>query len=242
MTKGLFITAIDTDCGKTAITGAIAAALNARGIRAGAFKPLASGGVEDEHGTLVSEDARFLARAASIPDAQVWKVNEICLRPALTPAAAAKLCGERIDMERIAARMMEHAAEYEVALIEGVGGIMAPLWEEYLVADFMRRLGLPSILVSHLRLGSINFTALTHAYAKSRGIALGGVIYNFYDSETACVLEASNADYIRRLTGMPELGRMPPLRDKGIDAMRPEELAEAAEAYLDIDAILKLIG
>jgi len=40
--KGLFITATDTNVGKTMITGAIAAACKERGINIGVFKPLVS--------------------------------------------------------------------------------------------------------------------------------------------------------------------------------------------------------
>ncbi|WP_312199131.1 ATP-dependent dethiobiotin synthetase BioD, partial [Anaerospora hongkongensis] len=51
---GLFITATDTEVGKTVITGAIAAALYARGVKVAVMKPVASGGIYNNHGRLIS--------------------------------------------------------------------------------------------------------------------------------------------------------------------------------------------
>lgn len=63
---GLFITATDTEVGKTVITGALAAALKARGLDVAVMKPVASGGVYDKNGQLTAEDAGFLMAAALI--------------------------------------------------------------------------------------------------------------------------------------------------------------------------------
>ena len=114
--KGFFITATDTDMGKTVVTGLLAAGLKARGIEVGVFKPLASGAVRDADGNLVSEDARFLMRAAGIAAALGQEVNAVCLEPALTPAVAAKLEGVRIQMPEITARLREAAEKYELVL------------------------------------------------------------------------------------------------------------------------------
>src|SRR5947207_9598339 len=60
---GLFITATDTDVGKTVIAGAIANHFLRQGVRTAVSKPIATGCVSRREG-LVSEDAEFLASCA----------------------------------------------------------------------------------------------------------------------------------------------------------------------------------
>lgn len=240
--RGLFVTATGTDIGKTMITGAIAAALKARGMNVGVFKPLASGGVLDQSGKLVAGDATFLMRAASIPERLRQEVNAVCLAPALTPAVAAKHSNVAIDMEQIITDLLKNAQKYDLVLVEGVGGITAPLWEDYLVVHLMQRLNLPAVIVSEAGLGAINHLVLTDAYAKSHQVEVKGIILNRWAPEKAGILEESNMFYMQRLTGLPLLGKMPLLKTLCVEESRIDGLAAAAEAHLDIDALLRSIG
>lgn len=236
--KGLFITATDTDIGKTVITGAIAAALKKRGLHFGVFKPLASGGIVNSKGELVAEDANFLMMAAKIDEQYRREVNEICLKPALTPAVAAKLSNLTIDMEGVIEHLLGNAKKYDFILVEGVGGVTAPLWEQYLVIDLMKRLHLPSIVVSQSKLGAINHTVLTDEYAKNHGVQLKGFILNRWDGESAGILEESTLFYIDQLTKLPLLGKFPSVE---VNQLTSEDLAELAEENLNIDEILRII-
>lgn len=240
--RGLFITATDTNIGKTMITGAIAAALKTRGMNVGVFKPLASGAVTDENGKLVANDATFLMRAASIPESLRREVNAVCLAPALTPAVAAKLSKVTIDMEKIITNLLKNAQKYDLVLVEGVGGITAPLWEDYLVVDLIKRLRLPAVIVSEAGLGAINHLLLTDAYAKSHQVEVKGIILNRWEQDKAGILEESNIDYMMRLTGLPLLGKMPLSKTLCVEENCIDGLAAAAKAHLDIDAILNSIG
>lgn len=240
--KGLFITATNTDIGKTMITGAIAAALQSRGIRVGVFKPLASGAARGEDGKLTAEDASFLMKAAGISESLRNEVNAICLEPAFTPAIAAKESGIKFDMEQVIGDLLANAEKYEISLVEGVGGITAPLWEDYLVKDLMKRLNLPSVMVSHSKLGSINDTVLTQSYAQQHEINIGGVIFNCWDYAAEGILEQSNQLYIEKITGLAVLGKMPLLADGVFSDLRQAELANLAEKYLSMNQILRLIG
>lgn len=238
--RGLFITATNTDVGKTVVTGTIAAALKARGFSVGVFKPLASGGAVNAEGKLIAADASFLMRAAEIDERFREEVNAVCLGPALAPAVAAAESGVTIDMEAVIADLLRHAQKYELVLVEGVGGIAAPLWEDFLVADLMARLGLPAVLVSAPLLGSISHVVLACAYAKQRRLRLGGVLFNRWDADG--VLETSNQRYIERLTGLPALGKLPTLKIVETDAWRAADLAAAGETYAAIDEILRIVN
>ena len=239
--SGLFITATDTDVGKTVITGAIAAAFKARGMRVGVMKPLASGGVANSQGKLVGEDATFLMRAAGIGENERDLINPLCLAPALTPAVAARVSGVFVDIPAIIRAYRVLTESYEPLLVEGVGGITAPLWQDYLLADFMVELALPVIVVTRPSLGTINHTVLTVEYALHRGLQVAGIIINGWNEAKVGVLERSNGKYIERLTGVPIIGRFPysPAISEG--EIQSTELAALAEEYLQIDKIIKIV-
>lgn len=235
---GLFITATDTEVGKTVITGAIAAAFQAQGLKVAVMKPVASGGVYSRDGQLISDDADFLMAAARLPESERHLVNPVCLEGALTPAVAAKTAGKVIDIPRIMSAYRQLADSYDVVLVEGVGGIMAPVWEEYLVADLMADLGLPAIVVTRPNLGTINHTALTVAYARQRKLPIAGVIVNRWNQAAASLLETSNIQYIERLTGLPIAGMFPEMPIIEIDENLNDNLACLAKIHLDIDLLL----
>lgn len=241
MQKGLFITATDTDIGKTFISGAIAAALKNRGIQVGVVKPVASGAISNPSGQLVSEDASFLMAAAGISEERRREVNPVCLAPALTPAVAAVECGVTINVANLIDTCRGMLAQSEITLVEGVGGITAPIWEDYLVADMMVELKLPAVLITRPNLGTINHTVLTAEYARQRGIKLAGIIINRWNEDEITVLERSNLAYIERMTGLPILGKFPSVAEVSLDPVILSQLGQLAERHLAIDELISLI-
>ncbi|MDU2063572.1 MAG: dethiobiotin synthase [Sporomusaceae bacterium] len=237
---GLFITATSTEVGKTVITGAIAAALQARGLDVGVVKPVASGGVRNAGGRLLSEDASFLMKAAGLGEAERELVNPLCLEPALTPAVAAKVSGITVDVNVLLQAVAIMQQRHEFVLVEGVGGITSPLWEDYLLIDFMRELQLPTLLVTWPNLGAINHVLLTAEYGRQRGVDWQGLIYNGWNKEKTGVLESTNADYIERLAAIPTLGKFPFSPSIDVSTEKTDSLAALAEQYLQMDQIISL--
>lgn len=238
---GLFITATDTEVGKTVITGAIAAALKGRGIDIGVMKPVASGGVANGAGKLVAEDATFLMRAAGIEEKERELVNPLCLAPALTPAIAAVTSGVTIDIQEFITSYQKLQKIHDFLIVEGVGGIVAPLWQDYLVADLMNEFALPVIVIARPNLGTINHTVLTVEYGRSRGLHIAGIIINGWNQAEIGILEKSNEEYIMRLTGLPILGKFPYDARISVPEGKTTGLGQLAEEYLDMDQIVKLI-
>ncbi|WP_346353419.1 dethiobiotin synthase [Azotosporobacter soli] len=226
---GLFITATDTEVGKTVITGALAAGLKEMGLDVGVMKPLASGGSVEWKGVRVAEDAAFLMQAAGISPSEAPLVNPLCFEPALTPALAAKVSGVSVDMKQIIQSYHQLEERHQYLLVEGVGGMISPLCDDYILADLAQELALPLIIVARANLGTINHTILTVEYARRRGFEIAGIILNQWPAE-AGVLEESNASYIERLSGLPILGRFPRFED-------PAQLAQLAKQHLNLSAI-----
>ena len=239
--SGLFITATDTDVGKTVITGAIAAAFKGRGLDVGVMKPMASGGMVDSVGKLVAEDATFLMMAAGIGESERHLVNPLCLAPALTPAVAATISGVKVDIPAILRTYQVLAERYDPLLVEGVGGLIAPLWQDYLLVDFMVALNLPVIVVTTPNIGTINHTVLTVEYARLRGLQVVGIVINGWNEANVGILEKSNEQYINRLTGVPILGKFPYSAAISEGQIHSVALAQLAEEYLEIDQMINII-
>lgn len=237
--RDLFITATDTEIGKTVISGAISAALKKRGINVGVMKPVASGGVKNKYGRLISEDASFLMQAVQIDEGMRNIVNPLCLGPALTPAIAARESGVTIDVQQFIASYQKLREMYEYTVVEGVGGITAPLWEDYLVIDFMQAVNLPAVVVASAKLGSINHTVLTVEYARQHKIKVIGIILNGWPEGEAGILEKSNAEYIERLTLVPIIGKFPYVPAISVTECKTEGLAELGEKYIEINKLLQ---
>ena len=199
--RGLFVTGTDTGVGKTFVACALAHALRSRGARVAVAKPVETG-VEGE-----PEDACRLRAAAADPAA----LAEICpyrLRAPLAPAVAARLEGVTIDVGGIVALLRRRAAEADVLLVEGAGGLLVPLAGHATFADLAAWCALPLLIVGANRLGTINHCALTARVAAGAGLAVRGFVLS-QPSRATDGSVATNAETIALLTGLPVLATLP---------------------------------
>ncbi len=216
---GFFVTATDTEVGKTVVAGALAANLAERGLRVGVFKPAASGcrrvGLGGER---VSEDAEFLARCADSPH-PLHEIVPQRFEAALAPNVAAERGGRAVDVPAILAAYDRIAAESDCMVVEGVGGLLCPIADDFWVIDLARHCRLPLLIVARPTLGTINHTLLTLAAARSAGLEVAGVVINRYQAdpappdgpgaEDAVVAMATNPAQIARLGEVPVLALVP---------------------------------
>lgn len=240
--KAIGITATDTEFGKTVVSSCLAAGFKQLGLDTGVFKPAASGCVRTAEGKLVSEDAEMLMKGAGLPQAEHDKVVPYVLEAALAPAEASKLAGISLDssvMEQAARRMID---AHEVTVVEGVGGISAPLTDDYLVKDFFKALGLPVIIVVKPLLGNVNHAVLSAYYAQHEGLDVLGFIVNGWDETHAGVLERSNLYYYEKLTGLPVLGKLPILDKALFSGSSMEEAGKIAVENIDLKRIYNMLG
>lgn len=229
MGKGIFVTGTDTGVGKTLVTAGIAAVLKKRGIDVGVMKPVESGCVRQD-GHLLTHDAAFLKEMSGSQD-EMEAVNIYALESPLAPAIAAEIEGVEIRPQAIKDAYQRLASRHSLVLVEGAGGLLVPLTGDYLVADLVRDLGLPILLVATAHLGTINHTLLTLRYAEREGIPALGMVVNHTSRENG--LAASlNPSALRRWARAPVIGVMPFLSspDRGT-------IESAVEANLDLGLI-----
>lgn len=217
MAKGLFVTGTDTGVGKTVITGGLAGLLRKNGVKAAAFKPVQTGGIESEEG-LLSEDALFYRAAAGLPYSG-RDLNPCCLKPALSPNVAARISGQAIDPLAFKEAYRRLAAENDFVLVEGAGGLCVPLVDyHFTMADLAQLLCLPLLVVARPGLGTINHTVLTVRYAQNFGLEVKGIIINCYREDRAGISERTNPEVIEGMTGVPILGIVPYLPEVSVES------------------------
>jgi dethiobiotin synthetase len=207
MVKGIFITGTDTGVGKTYVGSGIAASLRAKGVNVGVMKP-AETGCRMRAGNLIPADAIRLARAAGAHD-PLTLINPYRFRKPLAPFVAAKLEGKKIQASRIMNAYRALVRRHDFMIIEGAGGIMAPLSRNYLNLDLARAIGLPVVVVARPGLGTINHTLLTLAALKERGISIAGVVINHSDMRRQGPAERTSPEEIEKISRVPVLGIVP---------------------------------
>ncbi|MCC6160078.1 MAG: dethiobiotin synthase [Deltaproteobacteria bacterium] len=169
------VTGTDTGVGKTWVACALARSWSARGLRVRVCKPLETGWPSE--GAADETDAGRLRLAAGADQA----IEDVCLYRFLDPVApyvAARAEGVVIDTERVA-RHIEHLLDgCDVVLVEGAGGLLAPLAPGWTLLDLAARTGAVVVVVVADRLGCLNHALLTERALANAGVFHLGFVMN----------------------------------------------------------------
>lgn len=179
--EAVFMTGIDTDAGKTYATASYASMLENMGFGVVTQKFIQTGCV----GT--SEDIekhRELLGTGELPEDREHLTAPVIFTYPASAQLAARIDGREIDTAVIEKCTAELLRRYDRVLIEGAGGLLVPLTDTYMAADYVQEHNLPVVLTTNGRLGSINHTLLSLEEIRRRGLELRAVIYNeYYDSD-----------------------------------------------------------
>lgn len=146
----LFITGTDTGVGKTVLAALLTAHLRGQGVRAVALKPVSSGS---------RNDARILRKAADNVLA-LEEVNPWHFRAPMAPLAAAHAERKRVRLREVLRHVRRIAGRFDVVLVEGAGGLLSPLGEDFDSRDLIVALRARAFVVCPNRLGAVNQTLL----------------------------------------------------------------------------------
>ncbi|MBU2490509.1 MAG: dethiobiotin synthase [Proteobacteria bacterium] len=156
-----FVTGTDTGVGKT-----MASAVFLAGIPGCSYwKPIQSGAAE---GT----DTEWVRAATGLPGGRFFPEAFLLSAP-LSPHAAAALENRRIEPAAIRLPLVPGPL-----VVEGAGGVLAPVNERHFMRDVMAGLGLPVVLVARSTLGTINHTLLSLEALRQAGISVWGLVMN----------------------------------------------------------------
>lgn len=203
MPYNCFITATDTDAGKTYISTLILQGFQLLGVKAAGVKPIAAG-TNNEN---LNGDALLLQQHSGIA-LPYSVVNPICFDAPVAPHLAAKLQAEPIaETELNQALTQWQSLAVEQLLIEGAGGWLLPLNEQRYLADWVAESNLPVVLVVGMKLGCLNHAMLSVREIERSGCQLIGWVANCIDPDMA--LQRENIADLRARINAPCLAVIP---------------------------------
>ena len=234
----LVVTGTGTEVGKTVTTAAVAAAALASGRTVAVLKAAQTGVGPDEDG-----DAAEVARLAGpVTTAELARYPE-----PLAPATAARRAGRApVRPAEIAEAAAKLAAEHDLVLVEGAGGLLVRFDEAGgTLADAAELLAAPVLVVASAGLGTLNTTDLTARELRHRRLDLLGVVIGSWPGEPDLASRCNVAD-LPEVSGAPLLGAVPAgaggLPSAGFRACAPEWLAPRLFGRWDADAFRERTG
>lgn len=189
--RKLFVTGIGTGIGKTLI-----AALLTEKLKADYWKPVQAGNLDNS-------DTDFVKRLVSNTQS-VFHPETFRLTAPISPHAAAQIDGIEIRLQDF--KIPETTNNL---IIEGAGGLLVPLSNEWFVIDLIKAINAEVVLVSQNYLGSINHTLLSAEALKSRNINVTGVVFNgeTYPQGEQIILQRTGLRCLARVPQMNEISR-----------------------------------
>jgi len=196
----LFITGIDTNAGKTFVTELLTRSLRKAGFDTVAMKPISCG---------EPEDSRRL-RAAADNELSMDEVTPVAYAAPLAPIEAARLEGRSFDSSEVLPIFERLHRTHRSLLVEGVGGWLVPLAQDYSKADLAKAIGFPVLLVVRNRLGALNHTLLTLESISSHGLTCEGIVLNNHPEDVGDLAADGNRRLLSKLTNIPILFEISP--------------------------------
>lgn len=216
----LVVTGTGTEVGKTVTTAAVAATALGTGRSVAVLKPAQTGVRADEPG-----DAAEAARLAGpLTTAELARYPE-----PLAPATAARRAAlPQIGAETVAEAAEKLAAEHDLVLVEGAGGVLVRFDDRgATLADAAALLGAPVLVVAQAGLGTLNATELTVRELHRRGLRCPGVVVGSWPRRPDLAARCNLAD-LPGTSGVPLLGAIP----EGAGRLEPSVFRREAPGWL----------
>jgi dethiobiotin synthetase len=226
---GLFVTGTGTDVGKTILSAALVAAIHAAGRPVRACKPIVSG-IGGPPGAWPADHVLL----GSLCGLQPEEVSPLRYGAAVSPHLAAKMLAKPVHASEVIAIATDAAAQAATQgatlIVEGLGGLLAPLTDELSVRSLAVRLGLPLLIAAPPGLGTINHALLSLEAARTARLHPLAVVLTPWPAEPSAI-ERSNRETIERL-GEVEVTVLPHISPPGpdVDADAAARLAVAGDA------------
>ena len=212
--NSFFITGTDTDVGKTYVTAGLSVTLRKMGVDVGVMKPFAAGTAQKKG--FKSEDVEILSKSAQVNDPEKLVNPQFFPIPA-SPYTAWKTLKIKPNINSVLTNFKKLSKLHSILLVEGMGGIMTPILKDYFIANLIKDVKIPAIIVARTRVGTVNHTIMTVNMCKKYKIPIKGIIINDFDSDGYKTKELTRD--LKNLTGVPILGVIPFIGDLSDSSM-----------------------
>jgi len=227
----IIVTGTSTGVGKTVVTAALAVAADAAAKRVCVVKPVQTGVATGEPSDMAS-----VCRLSGCGD-----VHELTrLGDPLAPDTAARLRGLAVTpVDELAAAIAALAADRDVTLVEGSGGVAVRLdtggrtlltLAGHLVESCH---DVRVVVTTSLALGTLNYTELTVAAILRAGLDPTALVAGSLPAELG-LAERCNLEELPRVTGVPLRGCIP----AGVGSWTSDRFRRESVGWLDSSALL----
>jgi dethiobiotin synthetase len=210
----IFITGTDTGVGKTLLAALLLAHLRSQDCHVLAMKPFCSGGLDDV-------EILYRIQKAEI---SMERISPFHFEEPVAPLVAARRSGRSVTLSEAIRQIVKLARECELLLVEGAGGLFVPLGEAYTMADLIKALHCPVLLVVRNRLGAINHTLLTLNALRALSVSKTKIV--LMEAKRTSLASATNLELLKELSVPDPVFRIPFL---GQNASRVQSIIRAAK-------------
>jgi dethiobiotin synthetase len=200
MPSGFFITATDTGIGKTFVSRLLIQTFM-KITPVTYFKPVQTGCFASEEGELISPDFQFILESGLQLSAEYSTHVPFRFKAACSPHLASRLENQDISIVHITDcynKLKGDKGCSRLVVVEGAGGIYAPLRNDLFMIDLMTSLNLPIIVVVSQKLGTINHTLLSINALQKRSLRLAAIVMNNADGAQDDFIHKDNKEFIRK--------------------------------------------
>jgi dethiobiotin synthetase len=180
MKKNIFVSATNTDVGKTYSCGKLLEHYAKKGFKVGYFKPFETGVVD-----FPLDGTKMLNLVKTLNPSFDVTINDVVPYQFKLPAAP-YVAKENtiIDIEFLKEKKKFLEQFCDVLIIEGAGGLMVPIKKDLFIIDLIKIFDCEAILITSSKLGGINDTLLSINALKAKNIDFKFYINLYQDIES----------------------------------------------------------
>ncbi|MBN1865469.1 MAG: dethiobiotin synthase [Victivallales bacterium] len=200
--KTFFITGTGTDVGKTFVAAGMASLCVQAGLKTAVMKPVQTGA-----GDCASTDISAISKL--VPG--LFRLPGHIASPAVFSLPASPHLAARAENAAISPASLLDAYKkikdftLDVLLVEGAGGVLVPLTQDFLIIDLIKKMRATAIVTALTSLGTINHTLLTIHALRTHGVEIAGVVFNMMPAKPG-IVHLDNVVTVERLGKVSVLG------------------------------------
>ncbi len=168
MKKRIFITATNTDIGKTYTTKLLLQEFASRGLRVGVIKPIETGVIDG-----YAQDGSELLACIKKLNSEFENVSLSDIVPITYELPASPFVSSnntKLDLQLLDKTVARLEKLCDVLIIEGAGGLYVPIDEDMMMVDLIKHFEASALLVTHCSLGCVNDTLLSKKLLEDKDI------------------------------------------------------------------------
>ena len=205
MNKSLFISATNTDVGKTYACEKFLNYFAKAGLKVGYFKPFETGVVD-----FPLDGSKMLELTKKLNPSFNVTINDVVPYQFELPAAPYVAKGNTIiDIDFLKEKKKYLEQFCDVLIIEGAGGLMVPIEKDLFIIDLIKEFDCEAILITPSKLGCINDTLLSINALKAKNIDFDFYINLYHDINSfEKVSKPFLIDYFGKLNFLEDLEKL----------------------------------